>query len=227
MRINPINLNHVNYNFEHFVKETVQQDNKRDPRYFIREIYDFQKQYSKFGMVDMFCDKLADFAEMLQSKGLKDFAGMVYSSLAKFPINKDIRISILEKAIKNAESQGDKFHVLARVVDLKKLYKDEWMSKQYVRTLLREEKCLKSIVTDFEEAKKGFKTVAKGIESEDVYRLRLAFARIDIAKTCMRQNPGLALSKIKSAKRVFIEQGRTKEVEFSEQLAKQIELRRY
>lgn len=84
------------------------------------------------------------------------------------------------------------------------------MSKQYVKTLLKEEKCLKSIVTDFEEAKKGFKTVAKGTESEDVYRLRLAFARIDIAKTCMRQNPGLALSKIRSAKEFLLNKAEQK-----------------
>lgn len=225
MRINPINLNHVNYNFEHFVKETVQQDNKRDPRYFIREIYDFQKQYSKFGMVDMFCDKLADFAEMLQGKGLKDFAGMVYSSLAKFPINKDTRISILEKAVKNAESQGDKFHVLARVVDLKKLYKDEWMSKQYVRTLLREEKCLKSIVTDFEEAKKNFRVVGNASRTQDDYRWDLAVSKIDIAKATMKQNPKLALSKIKSAKRIFVDLDRPDELEFAEQLENQIKLK--
>lgn len=226
MRINPINVNRINHDFEHFARETMQ-SRIRNPHSFAKEISAFQKNYSKMGMLDVFCYNLADFAEKLQGSGMRDFAGIVYSGLAKLPIAKDTRITILEKAITNAENQGDKFHILARIVDLKKLYKAEWMSKQYVKTLLKEEKCLKSIVTDFEEAKKGFKTVAKGTESEDVYRLRLAFARIDIAKTCMRQNPGLALSKIRSAKRVFVEQGRTKEVEFSEQLAKQIELRRY
>ena len=224
MKINPININKVNHNFEHFTRETIH-SKVQDTHFFAREISGFQKQYSKCGKIDIFCDKLADFAEMLQDKGLKDFAGIVYSGLVKLPIDKNKKISILEKAIENAEGQGDKFHVVARIVDLKKLYKAEWMSKLYVKTLLKEEKYLKSIVTDFEEAKKNFKTIEKNAGSEDVYRLRLAFARIDIAKTCMKQNPKLALSKIKSAKRVFAEQERTKELEFANQLIKQIELR--
>lgn len=70
-------------------------------------------------MLDVFSEKLVGFAENLQQKGQKDFAGIVYSGLAKLPIAKEKRISILEKAIANAEEQGDKFHVLARVVDLK------------------------------------------------------------------------------------------------------------
>lgn len=223
MRINPVIK--ANQNFDRFATETMNA-RIRDTHYFAKEISGFQKQYSKIGMLEAFSANLAGFAEKLQASGMKDFAGIVYSGLAKLPINKEVRISILEKAIANAESQGDKFHVLARVVDLKKLYKAEWMSKKYVKTLLKEEKTLKSIVTDFEEAKKGFKTINKGPESENVYRLRLAFARVDIAKTCMKQNPGLAKSKIKSAKRVFIDQERTKEAEFADQLIKQIESRR-
>lgn len=75
--------------------------------------------------------------------------------------------------------------------------------KKYVKTLLKEEKCLKGIVSDFEEAKKTFKTVSKETATERAYRLRLAFARIDIAKTCMKENPKLALSKIRMQKRFF------------------------
>ena len=198
----------------------------QDTRFFSGQMNAFKKQYTKFGMLDVFSEKLVDFAENLQQKGQKDFAGIVYSGLAKLPIAKEKRISILEKAITNAEEQGDKFHVLARVVDLKKLYKSEWMSKKYVKTLLKEEKCLKGIVSDFEEAKKGFKTVSKETESEKIYSLRLAFARIDIAKTCMKENPKLALSKIKDARKVFQTQGRTKEVDFADNLIAQITTRK-
>ena len=142
MRINPINVNRINHDFEHFARETMQ-SRIRNPHSFAKEISAFQKNYSKMGMLDVFCYNLADFAERLQGSGMRDFAGIVYSGLAKLPIAKDTRITILEKAITNAENQGDKFHILARIVDLKKLYKAEWMSKQYVKTLLKEEKCLK------------------------------------------------------------------------------------
>lgn len=225
MNIKPINVTHLEHNFDHFKKSTMLVK-YQDTRFFSGQMNAFKKQYTKFGMLDVFSEKLADFAENLQQKGQKDFAGIVYSGLAKLPIAKEKRISILEKAITNAEEQGDKFHVLARVVDLKKLYKSEWMSKKYVKTLLKEEKCLKGIVSDFEEAKKGFKTVSKETESEKIYSLRLAFARIDIAKTCMKENPKLALSKIKDAKKVFQTQGRTKEVDFADNLIAQITTRK-
>lgn len=225
MIIKPINQTHLEHNFEHFTKSAMSAT-RQDTRFFSGQINNFQKQYKNFGMLDVFSEKLAGFAENLQQKGQKDFAGIVYSGLAKLPIAKEKRISILEKAIANAEEQGDKFHVLARVVDLKKLYKSEWMSKKYVKTLLKEEKCLKGIVSDFEEAKKTFKTVSKETATERAYRLRLAFARIDIAKTCMKENPKLALSKIKDAKKVFQSQGRTKEVDFADNLIAQITTRK-
>lgn len=225
MIIKPINQTHLEHNFEHFTKSAMSAT-RQDTRFFSGQINNFQKQYKNFGMLDVFSEKLVGFAENLQQKGQKDFAGIVYSGLAKLPIAKEKRISILEKAIANAEEQGDKFHVLVRVVDLKKLYKSEWMSKKYVKTLLKEEKCLKGIVSDFEEAKKTFKTVSKETATERAYRLRLAFARIDIAKTCMKENPKLALSKIKDAKKVFQSQGRTKEVDFADNLIAQITTRK-
>ena len=172
MIIKPINQTHLEHNFEHFTKSAMSAT-RQDTRFFSGQINNFQKQYKNFGMLDVFSEKLVGFAENLQQKGQKDFAGIVYSGLAKLPIAKEKRISILEKAIANAEEQGDKFHVLARVVDLKKLYKSEWMSKKYVKTLLKEEKCLKGIVSDFEEAKKTFKTVSKETATERAYRLRL------------------------------------------------------
>ena len=60
--------------------------------------------------------------------------------------------------------------------------------------------------------------------TQDDYRWDLAVAKIDIAKATMKQNPKLALSKIKSAKRIFVDLDRPDELEFAEQLENQIKL---
>ena len=52
MRINPINVNRINHDFEHFARETMQ-SRIRNPHSFAKEISAFQKNYSKQTVCEM------------------------------------------------------------------------------------------------------------------------------------------------------------------------------
>ncbi len=226
MNVKPVSINTINRKFESFAKQSLQNPQNVNPHYFNSQFGSFKNQYMKFRKLDLFTDKMLDFAGLLQTKGLRDLAGIVYSGLSKLPIPPKKRIAMLERAIENADAQGDKFHVLGRIVDLKSLYKSEGMPKEYLKNLLREEKCLKNIVTDFEEAKNGFKTIERAPMKEQVYRFHLAQVRIDIAKACMRQNPKQALAKIKDAKRFFDANGYSDDAQFAQILIDKISSRK-
>lgn len=226
MNVKPVSINTINRKFESFAKQSLQNPQNVDPHYFNAQFGSFKNQYTKFRKLDLFADKMMDFAAVLQAKGLRDMAGIVYSGLAKLPFPPKKRIAMLERAIENAEAQGDKFHVLGRIVDLKALYKSEGMPKEYLKNLLREEKCLKGIVTDFEESKSGFKSIERAPMEEHVYRFHLAQVRIDIAKACMRQNPKQALTKIKAAKKFFEANGYPDDDRFAQILIDKISSRK-
>lgn len=60
MRINPINVNRINHDFEHFARETMQ-SRIRNPHSFAKEISAFQKKLFKNGNVRCFLLQFGGF----------------------------------------------------------------------------------------------------------------------------------------------------------------------
>ena len=58
----------------------------------------------------------------MEDANLLDIAGMVFSKLAKFPTTDEMKEQFLRGGLRVARKQRDPIHILARIVDLKKLY---------------------------------------------------------------------------------------------------------
>lgn len=212
----------LNSRFYTFSNEAVRGVHK-DTNYVVSQLKQYEKQYRRLGIVDVFCERASKLADGLAQSGQRDFAGMIYSNLLKLPMLKPhFREQIAKRALEVAVVQGDFVHALARLVDLKMLYKDAGMKKQYVDILLQEEKLLKKIIKDYPSSKLRFKSVARKIQPIDTYTLKMAMTKVDIAKSIMRREPNVALTRLYAAREIFVEYNRIKEVNFVDKLIYQI-----
>ncbi len=200
----------------------------KDVTYVVSQLKQYEHQYKKLGMLDIFSDNLSKLADDLHQKGSDDFAGIIYSNLVKLPgISPKQRELYARQALDVAQNQGDMLHTLARIVDLKKVYQKNGRRRQVIDTLFLEEKQLVAIIDDFDRTKRTYKTFARGVNTLEAYQLRLAMARIDIAKGLMNSNPVAAERKIKLAIPTFETFGREKEIAFAQTLLGQLSLKLY
>jgi hypothetical protein len=177
-------------------------------------------------MLDVFSESAARLADGLHHRGLDDFAGIIYSNLVKLPnISPKQREVFAQRALEVAQTQGDSLHTLARIVDLKKVYQTNGRKRQVIDTLFLEEKQLMAIIKDFEGSKRSYKTYSRGANLLEVYELRLAMARVDIAKGLMNSNPLAAERKLQYAIPTFERFGRDREVQFAKTLLGQLSLK--
>lgn len=222
MKIHQLTPEILNSRFNRFSKMTINGQH-RDATYIISQMKQYEKQYKKVGMLDVFCEQTARLADALHHRGLNDFAGILYSNLVKLPnIPPRQREVFAQRALEVAQIQGDLLHTLARIVDLKKVYQNNGRKRQVIDALFLEEKQLMAIIKDFEKTKKSYKTYNRGVSPLETYRLRLAMARVDIAKGLMNSNPTTAENKIKLAIPTFKQFGREKELEFANVLLSQL-----
>ena len=199
------------------------QGQHRDTTYVISQMKQYEKQYKKVGLLDMFCEQTSKLADGLHHRGLDDFAGILYSNLVKLPnISPKQREIFAQRALEVAQNQGDLLHTLARIVDLKKVYQNNGRRRQVIDTLFLEEKQLMAIIKDFEKTKKSYRTYNRGVSSFETYQLRLAMARVDIAKGLLNSNPEAAERKILLAMPIFEDFGKEKELSFAQNILNQV-----
>jgi hypothetical protein len=205
----------LNSKFSRFARTTLYGQNK-DATYLISQMKQYEKSYKKLGMLDVFSESAARLADGLNHRGLDDFAGIIYSNLVKLPnISPKQREIYAQRALEVAQKQGDLLHTLARIVDLKRVYKDNGRKRQVIDTLLLEEKQLIAIIKDFEKTKQSYRTYNRGVNTLEIYQQRLAMARVDIAKGLMHSNPEAAERKLQLAIPIFEHFGREKELNFA------------
>lgn len=196
----------------------------RDSTYVISQMRQYEKQYKKVGMLDVFCDQTSKLADALHHRGLDDFAGILYSNLVKLPnISPKQKEVFAQRALEVAQNQGDMLHTLARIVDLKKVYQNNGRKRQVIDALLLEEKQLLAIIKDFEKTKRSYRTYNRGVSSIETYQLRLAMARVDIAKGLMNSNPEAGERKVLLAIPAFEALGREKEARFAQNILQQLQ----
>lgn len=212
----------LNNRFYAFSKETVGGVHK-DKNYVVSQLKQYEKQYNRLGLTDVFCNKAVQLADSLVKGGQRDFAGMIYSNLLKFPmLSTELKEKIAIRALEVAENQGDIVHTLARLVDLKKHYKDLGMKQNYFQILIEEEKLLKKIIKNYQLSKLRFKSVARQIQPIDTYILKQAMTKVEIAKSLLRRDPNSALTRLFAAREVFVKYNRKKEISFVDKLRSQI-----
>ena len=225
MKISQTSPEVLSCKFDRFSK-MMMRGQHRDTTYVVSQLKQYEKQYKKLGMLDIFSDNISKLADGLHHRGMDDFAGIIYSNLVKMPnISPKQREIFAQRALEVAQNQGDSLHTLARIVDLKKVYQKNGRKRQVIDTLFLEEKQLMSIIKDFEKSKGSYKTYARMASSLETYELRLAMARLDIAKGLMNSNPLAAERKIQYAIPVFEKFGRDKEVQFANTLLGQLSLK--
>ena len=222
IKINRCNPEMLNRKFGVFSASTLSLQ-KPDTNYVISQMKLFEKQYKRQGLVETFCSNAMNFADKFADNKLYDFAGMIYSNLLKLPnMNPKIKEEIALKALNIAKKQNDPIHILARIVDLKKMYKAGGNRKQFVNLLYDEEKQLNFIVSNYGKSASLFKSHSKATNSIHTYNLRLAMVRVDIAKTLLNFKPKAAERRILQALETFRNYGKESEVGFCEMLLSQI-----
>ncbi len=214
IKISNAELNILNNDFRKFQSRIVQ-SKKQDTAYFVSQISHFEKKYKKAGLERSFASNIFEFAEKMRKMGIDDFPGIIFSNLMKMPFLKpQVKEFYAIKALEFAEERGDTIHVLARLVDLEKMYKKSGETHKYARVLFRQEKALIKICSDFKSAKDNYKTYSRKHNQLKKYEMELAKTRVDIAKVILKSNPKQAKIILEKARTVFDREKRQKEVDF-------------
>lgn len=215
IKISNSELNILNDNFGKFQQQIKKQTKGQNFSFFISQIAQFEKQYKKAGLERSFAQNLFVFAQQMRKLGINEFPGMIFSHLSKMPFLKPhVKEYYARTALEFAREQGDSIHILARLVDLEKIYIQS--GDKYKRTgiLFAEEKVLIDICTDYKNAKNKYKTHSRRISPLNKYEMELAKTRVDIAKVVMKNNPKQAKILLDKALTIFQRENRTKEVDF-------------
>ena len=222
IKITNAELHNLNSEFSRF-KARITQSRKQDNTYFVSQLSQFEKKYKKAGLANSFAVNMFDFAEKMHKIGIPDFPGIIFSNLMKMPFLKpQVKEQYAIKGLEYAEEQGDSIHVLARLVDLEKIYKQNKDTHKYTRVLFKQEKVLINICNDFKGAKRNFKTYSRSHSQLKQYEMELAKTRVDIAKVILKTNPKQAKIILEKAKTIFEREGRQKEVDFTDLLLSEI-----
>ena len=213
LKTSPIKqLNNEFYRFQ----LQISQSRVQNIPFFLSQLNKYEKQYKRAGLGEIFMQKLFEFAQNMQKFEIKDLPGIIFSHLTKQSkiLNPKSRERYALEALDYAQKQGDLIHTLAHLVDLEKIYKQNGETNKYTRTLLKKERILISICSDYEGAKNKHKTYSKDCSPLNRYEIELAKTRVEIAKKVYRKNPKLAEAILKKAQKTFEQQGRQKEVDF-------------
>ena len=212
----------LNNKFSHFARESLN-NKKTNAQYVSSQLKRYENQYKKINALESFIENTSKLLVGLENRGLTDIAGIIYSGLVKIPtLTYETKEDIILKGLKNAKNNGDNVHALARIVDLKYLYKNCKAKKKFIKTLFEEEKILKSIVDEYEKNKSAYRTVARSMSSIEKYNFKLATSKVDLGKALLRTNPEMAYAKLEEAQRIFLKQKKNKEADFVSDLIQQI-----
>lgn len=201
-------------NFAAFAQSTMAR-RRPDRNYVISQLQHYQTQYNKNGLFRDFLVRLEAFALGMEDANLLDIAGMVFSKLAKLPTTDEMKEQFLRGGLRIARKQRDPIHTLARIVDLKKLYEKNGDNDSRYRMLFAEEKALTTIVENFGQAQKKYRTVSKQTSSLSRYRIQLARTKVEIAKTL---RPNEAYPILLEAKTLFADSAFDNGVRYVEKL---------
>ncbi len=212
-------LNEKIYRFRNGIEKSKHQD----LNYFVTQLSGFQRQYKKAGLERSFAQNIFTFAESLRKMGIPDCPGIIYSYLMKMPFLKsNVKEFYARKALDYAYEKGDSIHILARLVDLEKLYLQTGQKHRRKNVLIAQEQELVRMCSNFREAKQNFRTFSRVNNKKQRYEMELAKTRVDIAKIIMKEEPQKAGRILMKARKTFVRTKRQKEVEFVDMMLSQL-----
>ncbi len=191
--------------FRHFSKFVLSNQRTMPLSYFASEFGNLKQVYLEANCRDYFCKNAGQLAEELVHRNNNDFASIIYSTLAKvtgrFPIELE-RYAI--KGVDVARRNGDYIHEMARLNDLRKIYyRRQDRFQNYLDVLYSQERCLKKITSNYDEAIQRYKTLSRKPASRDSYLTMLAYIQTELSKLIWQKHPKNALSKLQCAQDIY------------------------
>lgn len=213
-KIDLITAKTLDLSFKNFTKRTLE-NNFVSKAQIIGRLSAYESKYHANGLYKSFFCNAENFAYCLEKSNMLDLAGIAFSKLAKLPAPYEVKERVLRRGLKVARKQNDPIHILARIVDLKKLYEASDESYKHLTMLLQEEQELYSIVNNFPSAIRHFKTISREPSSRDIYLYRLAQTTLEISK---HVRPKDAFPRLLDAQDIFTELGCYKELGYVRKL---------
>jgi len=194
------------------------------PADFAQEFIDFRHRFFSVQNCDEFCaesDRLA--SDFIQSENL-DYAGIIYSTVCKILMNCPCKLEYFaQMGYKVAEAKGDYVHMMARLNDLRKIYKDRPDKRfKYLQILYKQENCLKELTRRYDTAVKTYSSVQRKPAPKSDYEIMLAYVQTEIGKFTKFKHPHDALVKLSNARKIFNCYGFDKHVKYIDLLISDI-----
>lgn len=207
--VQPIASNIPKENFSNFSNFIIENQDKMSVESFVDRFKQVQTSYLKAKQRDVFCAEAEILANKLLEQKNSDFASIIMSNLCKlteyFPDQLEI---FAQKGYIIAEENKDCVHMMARLNDLRKVY---WMRydrfRDYLSVLFKQEKCLKVLDNDYDNAVNSYRTINRQPADKHYYSRMLAFVRVEIAKLIKNKQPQEAIERLFAAKTFFIQSG--------------------
>lgn len=221
MKILPISVNNAENKFERLANAALRTPPIPVDRFALREKR-CETLYKSLNREETLCEKLSDLVVKLLKVGNLDIAGVICSKLAKFQhLPFELREKYLRQGQEVAELQDDKMHLVARLEDLHREYVKQGATEKLRKVLVREERTLKDIISDFTGSVEKFRTVGNKDDKEiEKYQDFLATTQVDLAKILYRSDPKKAIKKLKNAISIFRMLGDDEKVKFAQLLLK-------
>ena len=191
--------------FRKFSKFIFSNQEKITPNFFATELRSIKNDYMLANERQLFCQRADRLAEQLESVQNRNFAGIVYSLLAKItePFPKELEYYAY-KGYKAAQRNNDPIHMLARLNDIRRLiYCQPARLHDYVNILFEQERCLKTITSSYDKVVGQFHTISRPQAPRKDYETMLAYIQTELSKLIWKKEPDLALKKLKSAQDIF------------------------
>ncbi len=182
----------------------IQNNRHISPRFLSREFLTMQDRYAD-RYYDTFCHDAGVMAKCLEQGKNPELPGVIYSAMCKltefFP--RKLEYFAL-KGYQVAERNGDFIHMMARLNDLKKVYKNKPDKLiQYIDVLYGQERCLKELCYNYDNAISTFRSVSRPPASRESYYLMLANTQTELAKLIRRKYPDQAKKKLLCARNIY------------------------
>ena len=195
--------------FKQNVHNAIQQGKDIDYRSFYNSLISFGDRFELQEQRHIMNCSIANFAENLASQKQYDLASIIYGILIKSNWNNSYLLEQFGlKGLAIAKKLNDPIHIMARADNLNQLYRaTEYGSKKHLQALVEEEKALKTIVSNYDLARKNYKTIFREPLPFEHYEFMLCGIKMEIAKINIDSNPLLAINKLEEAQDIISKYG--------------------
>lgn len=209
---------------ENFSRFLAQSKGQISPQTFADEFSKIRRNYLSSSQRDTFCSEADILATKMIEENNTDFAGIILSSLCKLTqyLPEQLEHFAL-KGLQVAKSNKDTVHIMARLNDLRKIYyRRPDKLYEYIQVLYQQEKCLKELTRNYDQAIGSFHSLSRIAAQKRDYDLMLAHVQTEIGKLTKRKHPQDAQAKLISARQTFETRGYKQNVEYIDMLLNEI-----